>query len=380
MSKGFSNTAACRVVGVNRKTGTRWKRGRTIVNRAGQPKTYAPIIDQRTGLSDRFLSEAERVVIADGLVAGHTIRAIAAELDRSPSTVSREVRRNRHPLSARYLPFGAHRRSLERRRRPKAGKLARNLELRAFVQEHLDKRWSPEQISETLAVVFEARQDMQVCHETIYQALYTPRLGELHRPAARVLRSGRSRRRPQRRLDRRMSRFVEPMTMISERPAEVSDRAVAGHWEGDLIMGKKNRSAIGTLVERTTKFVMLLHLPDGHNAEQVSGALIEAVDSLPGHLRRSLTWDQGSEMGCHGDFTLSTGVPVYFCNPASPWQRGLNENTNGLLRQYFPKGTDLGSHSSEVLAAVAAELNQRPRKTLAWETPESHLEHLLGPN
>jgi len=318
-------------------------------------------------------------MIADGLLAGRAIRSIAADLGRSPSTVSREIRRNRHPVSGRYLPFGAHRRSFERRRRPKVGKIARNAELRGFVQEHLDLRWSPEQIAETLAVVFETRPEMRVCHETIYQALYTPHLGELHRSAARVLRSGRSRRRPQRRLDRRTSRFVEPMTMISERPAEVADRTVAGHWEGDLIMGRKNRSAIGTLVERTTRFVMLVYLPDGHNAERVSGALIDAVGSLPIHLRRSLTWDQGSEMGCHGDITLSTGMRVYFCDPASPWQRGLNENTNGLLRQYFPKGTDLGLHSREVLAAVAAELNQRPRKTLAWQTPESHLERLRGP-
>jgi IS30 family transposase len=176
-----------------------------------------------------------------------------------------------------------------------------------------------------------------------------------------------------------MKRFVEPMTMISERPPEVNERSIAGHWEGDLITGRKNQSAIGTLVERTTRFVMLLHLPDGHTAEQVSSGLIDAIGSLPEHLRLSLTWDQGSEMACHGDFTAATGTQVYFCNPASPWQRGSNENTNGLLRQYFPKGTNLSLHDPEVLAAVAAEMNERPRKALAWQTPARSLERLRGP-
>jgi transposase, IS30 family len=379
MSKGMSNSAACRVVGVNRRTGTRWRRGRTIINRAGLARTYAPVIDQPSRGSDRFLSEAERVLIADGVLAGLTVRAIASQIGRSPSTVSREIRRNRDPMTDRYLPFGAHRRAMARRQRPKAAKLATNRQLGAFVQEHLDMRWSPEQIAGTLSAVFEDRPEMRVCQETIYQALYVPRLGALQRSAARVLRSGRSRRRPQRRLDRRMTRFVEPMTMISERPAEVESRTVAGHWEGDLLMGRKNRSAIGTLVERTTNYVKLLHLPDGHTAEEVSAALIDAVGSLPAHLQGSLTWDQGSEMACHGDFTLATGMPVYFCDPASPWQRGLNENTNGLLRQYFPKGTDLSGHSPELLGAVAAELNQRPRKKLTWQTPHEHLERLRGP-
>jgi IS30 family transposase len=379
MAKGLSNSAACRVVGVNRKTGTRWRRGRTIVNRAGEPRTYPSIIDQPGARSDRFLSEAERVLIAEGLLAGGTIRAIATGIGRSPSTVSREVRRNRDPVSGRYLPFGAHRRAGQRRHRPKTAKLAAHAELRDYVQQRLDRRWSPEQISKTLPIVFDDQPDMRVCHETIYQALYAPRLGPLHRSAARVLRSGRGRRRPQRRLDRRMTRFVEPMTMVSQRPAEVAERTVAGHWEGDLIMGRKNRSAIGTLVERTTRYLTLLHLPDGHTAEQVSAALLSAFGSLPDHLRRSLTWDQGSEMSCHGDITLATGMAVYFCDPASPWQRGSNENTNGLLRQYFPKGSDLAVHSPEVLAAVASELNQRPRKTLAWHTPHDHLERLRSP-
>ena len=349
------------------------------MNRAGQARTYKPILDQQTQVSERFLSEAERVTIAEGLLASCTIRSIAADIGRSPSTVSREIRRNRDPISGRYTPFRAHRRAVERRARTKPTKFTQNPELRTFVQQCLDQCWSPEQIAQTLALENKTRPDMRVCHETIYQALYTPRLDALQRPAARVLRSGRSRRRPQRRLDRRTTRFVEPMMMISQRPQEVKGRKVAGHWEGDLITGRKNQSAIGTLVERTTRFVMLLHLPDGHNARQVGAALIDTINSLPPHLRRSITWDQGSEMGNHGDVTLLTGTPVYFCDPASPWQRPSNENTNGLLRQYFPKGTNLSVHSPEVLAAVAAELNRRPRKTLAWQTPYSQFERLRGP-
>jgi transposase, IS30 family len=378
MAKGVSNSAACRVVGINRRAGTRWRRGRTIINRAGKTRTYSPIIDQPAQGSDRFLSEAERVIIADGVLAGLTVRGIAEAMNRSPSTVSRELRRNRNPVTGRYTPFGAHRLAVARRTRPKVAKLAANSELRAFVQKHLDKRWSPEQIAQSLPSVFVDDPEMRVCHETIYQALYVPRLGELHRTPARVLRSGRSRRRPQRRLDRRMRRFVEPMTMISERPEEIDSRTVAGHWEGDLITGHKNQSAIGTLVERKTLYLKLLHLPDGHTAEQVSAALLDAVDSMPPELRGSITWDQGSEMACHGDVTQVTGMKVYFCDPASPWQRGRNENTNGLLRQYFPKGTDLSRHSLEVLAAVEAELNERPRKTLAWQNPHYQLDCIRG--
>lgn len=379
MSKGLSNSAACRVVGVNRRTGTRWRRGRTVVNQAGTVRTYRAIVDQPRPLSDRFLSEGERILIADGLCAGLGVRAIAAQIDRAPSTVSREIRRNRDPVSGRYLPYGAHRQALVRRRRPRTGKLVLCVELRAFVQEHLDQRWSPEQIASTLPLLFPDRPEMRVAHETIYQALYCPTRGDLHRRPARVLRTGRSRRRPHRRLDRRAKRFVEPMTMITERPSEVAERLVAGHWEGDLLMGRKNRSAIATLVERKTLYVKLVHLPEGHNAEQVSTAVIDTMSSLPSTVLRSLTWDQGSEMGCHGELTRATGMPVYFCDPGSPWQRGRNENTNGLLRQYFPKGTDLSVHRSEHLEAVAEEINRRPRKTLGWQTPLAHLARDLGP-
>ncbi len=215
-------------------------------------------------------------------------------------------------------------------------------------------------------------------HETIYQALCVQGRGELRRELARALRTGRARRRPHRQAAARQPRFSHPVVMISERPPEAADRAVPGHWEGDLIIGKDGASAIGTLVERATRYVMLVHLPGGRGAEDVSTALQSTVQTLPRHLVKSLTWDQGSEMAAHHQFAVATDVPVYFCDPASPWQRGSNENTNGLLRQYFPKGTDLSVHEPEQLAAVAAELNSRPRKTLDWETPAERLHKLLA--
>jgi transposase, IS30 family len=219
---------------------------------------------------------------------------------------------------------------------------------------------------------------MHVVHETVYQALYVQGRGELRRELATALRTGRVRRKPRRLAQQRQPRFRDPMMMISERPAEVEDRAIPGHWEGDLIIGKDGASAIGTLVERSTRHVLLVHLPNGRGTELVRDALIETVQTLPAHLKRSQTWDQGSEMGRHRDFTIATDIPVYFCDPASPWQRGSNENTNGLLRQYFPKDTDLTVHTHEHLAAVAAELNGRPRKTLGWETPAERLHKLLA--
>ena len=380
MTQGISNSAACRMVGVNRRTGTRWRYGRSITDRVGHVRRYPSIGRPAHMVAARSLSEPERVAIADGLVDRRSIRAIAAGLGRAPSTVSREVRRNRDAVTEAYHPFRAQRSAAARRVRPRPGKLVRNAELREFVQVHLEQHWSPEQISMALPGLFPDRPEMRVVHETIYQAIYVPGRGQLRRqPAATgLLRSGRSRRKPHRRADQRRSRFIGPMVMISERPAEVADRVVPGHWEGDLIMGTSNRSAIGTLVERTTRYLVLLHLPNGHGAEHVRDALVDAVSVLPAHVRRSLTWDQGVEMGRHDEFTLATNVPVYFCDRASPWQRGSNENTNGLLRQYFPKSTDLSVHTAECLAAVAVDLNTRPRKTLGWETPSQHIDRLMA--
>jgi transposase, IS30 family len=380
MAQGHNNSEACRIVGINRRTGSRWRYGRVEFNRAGAPLVYPPIVrPARQSLSERFLCEDERISIADGVLAGLSVRAIAAGLGRSPSTVSRELRRNRDPDSGAYHPRRAEQRATTRRARPKPGKLVEKPELRDWIQQQLDHRWSPEQISRSLPAAFPQRAEMRVTHETIYQALYVQGRGELCRELARALRTGRACRRRRRRADQRRARFATPMVMISQRPAEAADRAVPGHWEGDLIMGSGNRSAIGTLVERTTRFVMLLHLPLGHAAEHVHDALLATIATLPAHLTRSLTWDQGVEMGRHAEFAVTSGIPVFFCDPGSPWQRGSNENTNGLLRQYFPKHTDLKIYQPEYLAAVAAELNARPRKTLSWDTPAARLATLLAP-
>jgi IS30 family transposase len=360
----MGNSAACKIVGVHRRTGTRWRYGRTYSDKAGRTYTYAPITEQPREISPRFLSEDERVTIADLLRAGRSIRAVARELGRDPGTVSREVRRNSDPATGAYHPHRAQKRAVARRSRSKEGKLQLSPELREFVQQRLDERWSPEQTSNALREQFPGRPQMQLVPESIYQALYHPERAGLGRDLARKLRTGRTTRRRRRRADQRATRFVDPGTLVSQRPAEAVDRAVPGHWEGDLIMGTGNRSAIGTLVERSSRYLILVHLPDGHAAEYVRDALIRHVEQLPRPLARSLTWDQGTEMSRHGEFTLATDVPVFFCDPASPWQRGSNENTNGLLRQYFPKGTDLSVHSADDLAAIAAQLNSRPRKIL----------------
>ncbi|MGW2416019.1 IS30 family transposase [Streptomyces tubercidicus] len=379
MQQGMSNNDACRIVGINPKTGRRWRNGRRPSGRNKAAPSVRPVVPPSASTS-RYLREDERIYIADRLREKASVRAIAAELGRSPSTVSREIRRNR-TVGTRdqwhYRPYAAQARADSRRPRPKPRKISRNPELRNFVQAGLDRRWSPEQICQALRTHFPERSEMHVVHETVYQALYIQGRGELRREVARALRSGRTRRKPQRQANCRQPRFKDPMVMISERPAEADDRAVPGHWEGDLIIGKDGTSAIGTLVERATRYVMLLHLPDGRTAEHVRDALVDTIQQLPTHLVRSLTWDQGAEMATHKSFSIATDVPVYFCDPASPWQRGSNENTNGLLRQYFPKGTDLSGHSREHLDAVAAELNGRPRKTLGWETPAERLHKLL---
>ncbi|GAB7186623.1 IS30 family transposase [Kitasatospora sp. Ki12] len=378
VEQGASNKEACRIVGINSRTGRRWRNGRAPSGSDGGalPITAPPPV-ALSGPS-RYLREDERIHITDRLREKATVRAIAAELGRSPSTISREIRRNRHPGNGQYRPHAAQARADARRPRPKPAKIGQNPELREFIQHRLDKKWSPEQICQALRDTFPERPEMHVVHETVYQALYVQGRGELRRELAAALRSGRARRKPHRQAACRQPRFATPMVMISERPAEAEDRAVPGHWEGDLIIGKDGASAIGTLVERATRYVMLLHLPNGRTAEHVRDALVETVQTLPAHLVRSLTWDQGSEMAAHGSFTVATGIPVYFCDPASPWQRGSNENTNGLLRQYFPKGTDLAVHDPEHLAFVAAELNGRPRKTLGWDTPAERLHKLIA--
>lgn len=326
----------------------------------------------------RFLSLAERERIADLRREGQSLRAIGRVLDRPASTITREIDRNL-AASESYQPHAAHRRAAARRPRPKSSKLAEPGRLRTYVAQRLQDHWSPEQISRTLRQQFPDDKEMRVSTETIYQAIYVQARGGLKREIAAARRSGRTRRKPHQTTDQRTHRFVDPMVMIRERPAEVEDRAVPGHWEGDLILGAGNRSAIVTLVERSTRYVLLGYLPGGHTAEAVRDVLVPLIETLPGHLRRSLTWDQGAEMAEHRAFSIATNVPVYFCDPASPWQRGANENTNGLLRQYFPKGTDLAVHSPTELERVAYQLNQRPRKTLDWETPAQRLhQHLLA--
>ena len=312
--------------------------------------------------------------IADLRKAGAGVRAIAERLGRSPSTISRELRRNRDPGSGQYRPFAAHKLAVQRRTRPRAGKIAGDEVLRRFVAERLAKRWSPEQVSQALRRAFPGERARHVVHETIYQAVYRPELGGLSRELpARVLRTRRRRRRPHRRPGERRLNGLTAMTMLDQRPAEAAGRSECGHWEGDLITGASNRSAIGTLVDRASRFTILLHLPGLDTAEAVRDALIAAMSSLPPQIRRSLTWDQGKEMALHREITAALGMPVYFCDKASPWQRPSNENTNGLLRQYFPKGSDLRAHGPDDLAAVAAELNTRPRKTLGWDTPAARL-------
>ncbi len=373
---GVANAEACRLVGVNRRTGTRWRFGREITSRSGEKLHYPAVINSRKReISPRYLSEDERVRIADLDRAGHGVRAIAIELDRNPATISRELHRNRDAVSGQYWPFAAQRLAADRRARPGRGKLCHDPVLRQFVADRLGTRWSPEQISHALRHEFLDEPGRHLVPETIYQAIYRPELGGLHRSGLpRVLRTGRRRRKPRRRPDARRVGSLVGMTMIDQRPAEAADRTVPGHWEGDLITGAGNRSAVGTLVERSSRFTILLHLPGGrHTAEAVRDALVQAMAPLPAPLRRSLTWDQGKELALHADIAYLLGMPVFFCDPHSPWQRPSNENTNGLLRQYFPKGTDLRVHDPERLVEVAAELNARPRKTLGWDTPTGRL-------
>ncbi|MGZ4518345.1 MAG: IS30 family transposase [Mycobacteriaceae bacterium] len=368
----MSNSEACRLVGVNRRTGTRWRYGRTITFTSGTELHYPPMATTRTTcLSARFLSEDERVLIADRVRAGLSLRAIGRELGRPASTISREVRRNRDE-AGRYRPFNAHRMALRRLVRPKERRLARDPVLQDMVQGWLDLRWSPEQIAHTLRLEYPENTAWHLVHESIYQAIYA-RDATLGRDRFTCLRTRRPRRRPHRVPDARRAGSLREMTMIGDRPADVQDRAIPGHWEGDLITGAANRSAIGTLVERTTRYVLLVHLPKKHTADATREGVVNVMSDLPADLRRSLTWDQGKEMAGHLEITASTGMSVYFCEPRSPWQRGTNENSNGLLRDYFPKATNLAVHSAERPGQVQDELNNRPRKTLGWKSPAAAL-------
>jgi transposase, IS30 family len=385
------------------------------------PISLAPV-------SGRYLSFAEREEIAVLHARRCGVREIARWIGRSPSTISRELRRNAATRGGglEYRATTAQWHADRRAKRPKMAKLTANHALRSYVEERLggrvsrpdgeavrgpevrwigrrhgrrkDRRWatswSPEQIANRLRVDFPDDESMRVSHEAIYQALFVQSRGALRRELTACLRTGRALRVPRARTRGRGKKFVSPEIMISERSAEIEDRAVPGHWEGDLILGL-NSSAIGVLVERTTRFTMLLHLPRmkehgqlprvkngpalaGHGAESVRDAIAASITTLPDQLRRSLTWDQGAEMAQHAQLRIDTGLAIFFCDPHSPWQRGSNENTNGLLRQYFPKGTDLSKHSTGDLGAVAASLNGRPRKTLGWKTPAEALnEHLL---
>jgi IS30 family transposase len=397
---GSTRREAANAVGVNPRTAQDWDHGiRTTKNGRLYPDgrlvdytrgvsimTTAPVGAATTpfpGLAalerpidPRFLSLPEREMIRDLSAAGASQRAIAEAMGRAPSTISRELGRNSDPRLG-YLPHGAQRKADARRTRPKPAKRVPDSALRTYVQAKLGLEWSPEQISHRLVTDFPENQEMRVSHETIYQSLYLQARGGLKREIQAALRSGRARRRPRQEPGQRKSRFVDPMIMISERPPEIEDRAVPGHWEGDLITGALNQSAIATLVERATRYVMLVHLPADHSAEAVRDGLVTAMKALPAHLRGSLTWDQGAEMAAHKSFSLATDMDVYFCDPASPWQRGSNENTNGLLRQYFPKGTDLSAYGPEDLELVAQKLNGRPRKTLDWDTPAERLRDLL---
>jgi IS30 family transposase len=380
--RGWSIAAAAREAGVSRSTGANWSRGYKTYRR-GQVSGFVPPLERLAvrEVSARFLSQDERIEIADLRRAGMSMRQIAARLGRAPSTISRELRRNAAG-SGEYRPFEAHRQATVRRGRSRPRRIETSRELRRLVSELLAQRWSPQQISRHLRRRFPCQPRMRLCHESIYQALYQPG-SVLLRPSPLApgrrspLRTGRDRRRAHQRTERRRPRFEQPMLRISQRPFPPEDRSQAGHWEGDLIIGKDGGSAIGTLVERQTRLVRLLHLPH-RDADALHDALTARMAGLPPALLRTITWDQGTEMARHLTITRSLGTPVYFCDSHSPWQRGTNENTNGLLRDYFPKSTDLSIHSPEHLLAVENELNTRPRHVLNDQTPAGLFAALLA--
>jgi IS30 family transposase len=362
--EGMERKRAAAALGLHPDTGKLW---------FGQAGGIMPAF-VRARPSGRFLSEEERIEIFGGVQRGDSMRGIARTLGRAPSTVSRELGRN---LGQRYRPLLAQRRAEHQARRPKPAKLVLNRELQELVQAKLRDRFSPRQVAIELRRQFADNPAMWISHEAIYQAIYVQSRGALRRELAQSLRTGRRMRHPHRKPQERRPRIAD-MINISERPPEVADRAVPGHWEGDLLIGRNNKSAIGTLVERATRFVMLLHLPDGHGPLEVQAAMIAATKRLPQFLWKSLTWDQGQEMRNHAQIAVETGLKIFFCDPGKPWQRGSNENTNGLLRQYFPKGTDLSHFGPDYLDYVAAQMNRRPRETLGWLKPAEALDRLFS--
>ncbi|MBN9374129.1 MAG: IS30 family transposase [Cellulomonas sp.] len=382
LARGWTAAAARREVGISRSTSRNWRNGFKVY-RDGEVIGFVPPVDRLTAspITSRFLSQHERIEIADLHRAGKSVRAIAAELGRSPSTVSRELRRNGR-RDGQYRPFEAHHKAAMRRRRPRAPRWTTTPALEAFLREHLRQRWSPQQISRELGHQFRDDRQMHLCPESIYQAIYRPgspltRPPITRHPARSPLRTGRDHRRAHRRLEQRQHRFTAPGLSIHERPFPPEDRSHVGAWEGDLIVGPGHRSAIGTLVERHTRFVKLIHLP-AQDSRALRDALIDDLAGLPAQLRTSITWDQGTEMSRHQDITAALGTKIYFADAHSPWQRGSNENTNGLLRQYFPKGTDLSRHTPADLRAVADELNARPRAVLGHQPPAALFATLLA--
>lgn len=361
---------AADAVGVSRTVAWRWFREAGGV----MPVVLPPVA---LGSLPSRLSFGEREELACRRAGGQGVRAIARALGRSPSTISRELARGTVRRKTGYRASVAQTGADDRARRPKVSTLAGNDRLREHVQDRLRAKDSPEQISHRLLLDFPDDLEMRVSHETIYQGLYVQGRGALSRELITCLRTGRALRKPRRKATERRGRIAD-MVNISERPPEVEDRAVPGHWEGDLITGTENKSAIGTLVERASGYVLLLHLPEAHGALEVQRAMIEAIGSLPSTLRRTLTWDQGREMSNHLQIAAATELDIYFCDPHSPWQRGSNENTNGLLRQYFPKATDLSGYHRDYLDFVSTQLNRRPRKRLSWRTPAEALDQLLS--
>lgn len=381
-ARGWSIAAAGREVGVSRTAANSWARGHKIYRR-GRVVGFVPALDRLAvrQISPRYLCQDERIEIADLRRAGLGVRQIAAKIGRAPSTVSRELQRNSRRDDT-YRPFEAQRWAILRRARRHRRRIETNPSLCAVVADLLAQRWSPQQIARHLQRQYPDDRSMWLCHESIYQGVYQPRSPLVRPPAISTrtrspLRTGRDHWRAHRRRNRRRPRFAQPMLSIHQRPFDPDDRSQAGHWEGDLIVGKNQASAIGTLVERQTRLIRLLHLPR-RDADSLRTAITAVLGELPPTLVRSITWDQGTEMACHTNITADLGAKVYFCDSHSPWQRGSNENANGLLRQYFPKGTALGRYSAAHLNAVEDELNNRPRLVLGDRSPTELFKLLLA--